>query len=127
MTVICHLPSPDQFMKSLICDETILIITSGGSILELITAQDGESRCQERASVELDDSFAAMCIVAEKDMKMTVLGDRIACGDEEFDGLFVVKCDTGEVVERIPMPYPVTDPIGLMRLAIGRQHLMYSL
>jgi hypothetical protein len=96
-----------------------------------------------------------MCVVAGKDMKMTVLGDRrswmvlgdriacgheeldgtkmavlgdmIACDHEEFDRLMVITCDTGEVVERIPMPFPVPEAFGLVKLAIGREHLKFTL
>jgi hypothetical protein len=125
MTVVCYLPSPEQFTHthSLVCDDTILTISTEGLILKVVESQDGETRCEEIASIDEEYyvPYHNTCVLAEKNRKMTILGERNACGCWEFDGLMVVKVDTGEVVERMPIPFPVIEPIGFVRLAIAKE------
>jgi hypothetical protein len=128
LTVICNMPDTAIFVKStsIAYDETILTITPRGLILKLIQAHNGTYECTEIGSVQIrrfnldTDDF---CVVAEKDQKMIILGNSSSSMRRfPLEDLMMVRCDTGDVLWTVKMPFTVIDS-RLMRLCIRQEHL----
>jgi hypothetical protein len=128
LTVLCDTQLIETCTWNIVCDEAILTITEAGSILKLIKAQDGTYECREIARMKTRPSLE-LCpcsVVAEKDGKMIILRDQLIDMPHTFEDLIVVKCDTGDVLWTVKMPFTVAYG-RLVRLAIPREHLSDAL
>jgi hypothetical protein len=130
-TEICSLPQGQGgYTKSVGCEKAIFTISPWGYLLKLTQLQDGSSESHKVVLVHKIPQFYEnsprfyFCAVAGEDGKIIVLGGQ--GGSSVFNDFMVISSETGEVVEKLTMPFAVNGAVA-GRLVVRREHLRNSL